>query len=362
LKNIEINSLLPNNFEEYEENMGRLAFSICIDILRQLDIMQKAGDKETLDSLIKKAGIHEQGVYLIERILFILCEDGEFAEEDKVYKRVKKTDIEGPPEFFVILTEAYPEEAASLRWLARAYGSMYGFLKGRVYGEDILFPWGDFDLVEKVYDSGNIYKFYPALAARFIKALIEENNLNDIRIFEAGAGTGNSTKHVLNQIKNGIAEYFYTDISRSLLKQAKKTFSEFNFFNFKMFDLTKPPEDQDIPADYYDIVLGVSVLHALPDVISAVNYLYKLIKPGGYLILSEISPPENSIYRFMELTFGLIPSYSDYSDKKLRPLSPLMRLSSWQQVFDNAGLKSTGYLPEKAEKGFDRGGIVFGQK
>jgi ubiquinone/menaquinone biosynthesis C-methylase UbiE len=106
------------------------------------------------------------------------------------------------------------------------------------------------------------------------------------------------------------------------------------------------------------------VLHATIDIKTSLINIKKLLKDGGCVIIAEVSPPENSIYRFMELTFGLIPSYNNYRDKDIRPLSPLISQKKWIEVLENENFKNVYSIPGLQINNYHnyRGGVIIGFK
>jgi len=87
-----------------------------------------------------------------------------------------------------------------------------------------------------------------------------------------------------------------------------------------------------------------------------------LVKEGGYVVLGEISPPENKLYGYMELTFGLLSSYYSFSDKNLRKTCPIIRPKEWINIFKEVGFKEVIAIPDDGLKDCDRGGIIIAQK
>ena len=134
------------------------------------------------------------------------------------------------------------------------------------------------------------------------------------------------------------------------------------FFDFKTLDIVKNPLEQDFTEKSIDVVVAVNVLHATNNALQSLKNIHKILKPDGVVLLAEISPPENSIYRYMELTFGILPSYFNYQDKDLRPFTPIIRPEQWCNILKVANFRQTDTLPSGKVDMDDRGGIVLGYK
>jgi len=349
----------PKKFSDYEKVFNKCCLAICIDVIKKLGLFSKPGDKESVEGIKSKIGLANQAEYLFNKILYILLEEKVLSFDGKDYQLIKYPDIEGASELLVKVTRDFPEEGAPFQWLARSYSSMIDFIKGEALPEDIMFPWGSFELVEDVYYSSEVYGFYSKLAGIVVKKLIDNVFKKDITLLEVGSGTGNGSAMVFNNTTK-FEKYYFTDISRSLLRGSKKRFEAYDFIDYKLFDITKDYKDQGFENETIDIILAVNVLHATNNVLDVVKKLKKLLKPGGILVNAEIAPPPSSIYRYMELTFGLLPSYNTYDDKDERPISPIIRPEQWCDVYKKAGFVEAEAIPQVSDDFSDRGGVIIG--
>lgn len=359
----------PKNWPEIEVMFNRCCLAISVDIImRHLQLFQKKDDIETLESIKQKINLFKDAEYVFLKMLDILCEEKILERRDDEYICINpEPDIESPSEALVIATRKILSEGASFQWLARAYGGMLHFLKGRLYGEEVMFPFNDFSLVEDVYYTSEVYGFWSKLAGKAVKRIIEKKYNRKVVVFEVGAGTGNGTFNVFQNTENvnqKFEKYIFTDISKSLIKKASKSerFSQYNFIEYRQFDLTKDLKEQDFEEEIADIVLAVNVLHATKNLLEGCKTLYKLVKKGGFVILGEIAPPPFGLYRYMELTFGLLASYYDYEDKEVRPNSPIIRPEKWIELFKKANFTEVLAIPGDRLEGCDRGGIIIAQK
>lgn len=355
-------SVWPQNFGDIENTFNQCSLSICVNIMKQFGIFQKKGQSLDWLDIKKKAGLVKEGEYIIKHILFILCEEGILEKKDDTYICLKVVDMENPAEILVKVTRHFPGEGAAFQWLARAYEGTADVVQGKIPAEDIMFPWGSFELVEDVYFSSKVYGYYSLLAGLVVKRLCDDLYGNKVCLLEVGAGTGNGTACVLEHSSQSFSRYINSDISRSLLKKSKKRFKEYDFMEYKMLDINKDLAEQGMEKESMDIILAVNVVHALDNTVESLKNLYPLLKKNGCLILAEIAPPKNSIYRYMELTFGLLASYYHRDDTDLRPVSAIIRPDKWQEIMKMAGLINTIAVPGNRADGIDRGGVVIGFK
>jgi len=103
-------------------------------------------------------------------------------------------------------------------------------------------------------------------------------------------GTGLLTRslcEVLVERLDVIVEYVVTDVSSALANSAVQTVSYDRAFS-KAFDLSRPPQEQGLDTYSFDIVAGLHVLHAVPDITEVLSSLRTLLVPGGSLLVVEL--------------------------------------------------------------------------
>ena len=149
-----------------------------------------------------------------------------------------------------------------------------------------------------------------------------------------GAGTGSTTEAVLNAIQDQYSSYTYTDISASFFSQAQSTFSQHSSrILYKVFDVTKEPSKQNALERAYDLVIASNVLHATPNLEQTLTNVRKLLKPGGYLVMLEVTDIEPLRPTFF---FGCLPDWW-VGEADGRPHHPLLPTESWGEIFRKTG-------------------------
>lgn len=350
----------PPDYPQYSELMDQCCLSIVFDTIKRIGLFENRDDEKSILDIKSECGISDDKDYILNNLLFILVEDGVLEKRDEKYKLVKVPDIEAPAEFLVRLTKEYPKEADTFLWLARCYGGLYDVLKGRVHPEDALFPYMDFTLLENFYNSSTIYNYYPRLGAAVVTYLIKNIFKRHVSLLEVGAGTGNATWHLLNEVKD-FEKYLFTDISKSLLKRSKKKFENFDFIDYKILDILDLAKE-DYSDERYDIVYAVNVMHSLNNLEKGLTNIKSMLKDTGFLVISELSHPDKSVFRFMELTFGLLPSYYKFEDKENRERTPLLRQERWVSILKKYGFSDAFAIPGERHPDIDIGGVIVGVK
>ncbi|RDL33251.1 putative hybrid nrps pks [Venustampulla echinocandica] len=154
-------------------------------------------------------------------------------------------------------------------------------------------------------------------------------------VLEIGAGTGGATKSFLNELSGSFSTYTFTDISSGFFPKAEQVFSSYSSrMNFKVLDIEKDVQEQGFSDGSFDVVIASLVLHATRNLADTLKNVRRLLKPGGYLLLLEIT--ENEQMRF-GLIFGGLPGWW-LGHEDGRALSPCIGLKEWDLY-----LKQTGF-------------------
>ncbi|KAI0445800.1 hypothetical protein F4803DRAFT_108074 [Xylaria telfairii] len=111
-----------------------------------------------------------------------------------------------------------------------------------------------------------------------------------MRIVEVGAGTGGTTRAVLDALGNQYSSYTYTDISTGFFENARTVFSQhINKLAFKTLNIENNPVDQGFAEGTFDMVISSNCLHATRSLGETLRHCRQLLRPGGRLVLLEIT-------------------------------------------------------------------------
>ncbi|CAN8099843.1 unnamed protein product [Discula destructiva] len=172
-----------------------------------------------------------------------------------------------------------------------------------------------------------------------------------MKLLEIGAGTGGATLPVLRAMSSGgedgdtwLESYDYTDVSSSTFEQAKEKFARWagdgDFMRFGVLNVEQDPTLQGYAAQSYDVVVAVNVLHATKDLQATMTNVRKLLRPGGKLVLVELT----SAAAWANLTLGTLPGWWSFEDSNLRSDSPLLRPEQWDDVLLKTGFSGLDVL------------------
>lgn len=154
------------------------------------------------------------------------------------------------------------------------------------------------------------------------------------KVLEIGAGTGGTSWSILNAIDDAYDSYTYTDISSGFFPNAAEKFSAFaHKMIFKVLNVEDEPSDQGFEEGSYDIIVAALVLHATHDLKRTLHNTRKLLKPGGYLVLLELTGITSVRATF--IMGGLEGWWLGGDDG--RRLTPLVTAVEWDNVLQGSG-------------------------
>ncbi|KAI8950362.1 hybrid PKS-NRPS protein [Xylaria longipes] len=111
-----------------------------------------------------------------------------------------------------------------------------------------------------------------------------------MKILEIGAGTGSATSFILNAVNGAYEHYTFTDISQGFFVSARTKFaSELSRMSFSLLDIEKGIEEQGFAPGSFDLIIASNVLHATRTMKNTLANVRKLLRPGGFLALLEVT-------------------------------------------------------------------------
>ena len=118
----------------------------------------------------------------------------------------------------------------------------------------------------------------------------------NVKILEIGSGTGGTTLPLLEMLggNNGtsprFSSYTFTDISTGFFEKAQAKFKEWApFLTFQKLNIEEDPAAQGFELGSYDMIVAANVLHVSRSMDTTLANVRSLLKPGGKLVLAEIT-------------------------------------------------------------------------
>ena len=192
------------------------------------------------------------------------------------------------------------------------------------------------DLLWKWYRHNISLKVGYAQTANMINTIAHQNPF--LNIIEIGAGTGGITLPVLEALggyggrKPRFRNYAYTDISSGFFENAQKRFEQWeSLMTYARLDIEKDPVEQGFQEGTFDLVIASNVLHATTDMRATLSNAARLLKPGGKLVMIELT--RMLLHHFM---FATLPGWW-LSKEDFRAKGPIMTKQQWDDLLKTSG-------------------------
>lgn len=189
------------------------------------------------------------------------------------------------------------------------------------------------NLLSRFYAEGLIVPNYLQMV-EYLKLLAFKNP--HMNILEIGAGTGGATLPLIQSLdrEEGVLfnRYHYTDISAGFFEQGKTLLGQWaDRIDFKTLDISKDPVQQGFTEAAYDFVIASNVLHATAVLDQTIANSRKLLKPGGRLVLIELT----RLTAHINLIFGTLAGW--WASEDGREDCPLLSKDQWDSTLKQHG-------------------------
>ena len=318
------------------------------------------GERVSVVALAERLGVVSRHRRLFGRLLEILSEEGVLQRTDSVWEAVRPLPCDDPQKQWTSLLSQAPDFSAELTLLGNCGQHLAEVLRGERDPLQLLFPQGQLETAEKLYEDAPFSHAGNALIRQAMAAALADLPLGRrLRVLEIGAGTGGTTAHVLPLLPADRTEYLFTDVSTLFTAKGENKFRAYPFVRYRLLDISRDPTEQDYGPGQFDIVLAANVLHATPDLRQTLRHVKQLLARGGLLLLLEGTSPQ----RWIDLIFGLTEGWWLFSDLELRPSHPLLSRDRWPALLKDAGFDRPAAIRVAGESGgylFDQAVLITG--
>lgn len=112
----------------------------------------------------------------------------------------------------------------------------------------------------------------------------------DMRVLEIGGGTG----LLARALSGSIGTATVTDVAPGMVQAAEAALSDprYDGWEARLYDIEHDP----LPAERYDLVLGLLTLHHMGDVAAVLRRCADLLQPGGHVAVVDLDQDEEGAF------------------------------------------------------------------
>lgn len=320
-----------------EENA--LCALYVIAALTRLGFRPEAGETFTTSGLIAKLGISDGYLRQLTCMLGLLVEEGILSSApDSAWTVLGPLPAADLGARFRALWSTSPASHAHLGLTHRVGQKLAEILRGELDPLAEIFSETSSGTMEEIYDASPVQWYGNATTRALLQRLLDERPPGRrVDVLEIGAGTGGLSGWLLPLLSAEKSRFRFTDVSEAFLSAARARFGDLPFIDYDTLNV-EAPEARHLGAPA-DLVVAANVLHATRDVRETLANIRRLVRPGGCAVFIEVSPG----VRFVELVYGLLPSWWRIQDQVRRPAGPLLPPAAWKDLarecgFDEAAL------------------------
>jgi len=326
-----------------------------LNVLQTMGVFRRPDELHHQRQLRNSLGIADAHLRLFDACLDMLARAGFIVlQGDRIRTQARLGDPELRQDLADLerrraeLAARYPAIVPCLDLLWVCLPHYPAMLSGQRPATEILLPDGDLELVERIYKGNSVTNHLNGLVAELIgwyaNQRLRAGDSTPLQVLEVGAGTGGASAGVLAALASfgTQVEYLYTDISPAFLHHGRQAFGQrYPFVQFRLLDVERDGPSQGYDPASIDLVLANNVIHATHRLDRTLGHLQALLKPGGWLVLSEVT----RLSDFLTLTFGLLPGWWLFEDSERRiPHAPLLSPAGWRKTLPECGLDQVTIL------------------
>lgn len=141
--------------------------------------------------------------------------------------------------------------------------------------------------------------------------------------------------------------YTYTDISTGFFETAQKVFRDYtDQMVFKVLDIEKEIASQGFADHSFDLIVASWVIHATRGLEHTLRNLRRLLKPGGYLLMLEVTDNGPMKSSFI---FGALPGWWLGAEDG-RVLSPCVSPAQWDSLLRKTGFSGIDAITPELDR------------
>lgn len=240
------------------------------------------------------------------------------------------------------------ESPLVLQYLKNNIRSWDSLIRKEAQATLLLFEKGEEDYASALYKETKILTYLNQLVTKYIMEHIKSSD-KETRILEIGAGTGSITDILMKQFqkrdKYKKISYYYTDLSKFFLQNAKKRYEGCIDENlnmvYRILDVDKPVDLSIIDNQKLDIIIAVGVLNNADCTDFCIQQLTKVLNPGGELFIVETVDEVPDI--LISQAFMMLPA----NDRRQKENRMFLSEKDWNDILHENGFCEVKSIPEK---------------
>ncbi|WP_437611379.1 amino acid adenylation domain-containing protein [Erwinia sp. V71] len=225
-------------------------------------------------------------------------------------------------------------------WLFASSHAIENVLREPQLASSLLFPDGDSQASEALYQGNIIADYLGSIAAAMLPPLLGGRDAP--QLLEIGAGIGGLTASTLPAFSAlaAMGEYHHTDVSPWFSNYATERFGHYPSLRTGRYDINQRAAQQHYAAESFDAILAANVLHNAHHLSATLNDIWLMLKPGCSLLLLEATVDK----QLQWVTAAAVLEHAAEGGSSQGD-SPLLSESQWRSALTDAGFELIDIWP-----------------
>lgn len=350
-------ALFDARFARSSALYDEFVYRLTLGVFRDTGLAKAAGAWGTTDELVRRAGLDPgRAAVPVSWMLRHLSARGVVSREDTAGGPRFRAEGVCTLDAASIAAEQRQHDPAGLpsyvlaEMAAREYPA---FLHGGPTGEQILFAPTRLPLWTSYFSNDHsLYAVNNHVGAVAVDAWMPARPAT---ILELGGGLASGAAALLERLSRSgrradVETYRFTELAPAFLRRGQR-FLEERFpdgppLTVAALDMNRSFTQQDVAPESVSIVYAVNTLHVAADLAFTLGEVYRILEPGGQLILSECVRPWPADTLYPEFVFNLLETFrSPRLHPDYRPNGGFLTPEQWTGALQAAGFRDVRLLP-----------------
>jgi acyl transferase domain-containing protein/SAM-dependent methyltransferase len=333
---------LPS-YEQRWALLDDLTAGYIVRTLRDLEAFRNRGAALSVSDMASSTGVLPMYVSLVERWLDRLVSRGLLRRNGATFTAPEPL----APAALAVLEEraraAFADAPYVVDYLVRCGELLTRIVTGKESALETLFPGGSRTTAVDLYRNWATSRYCNQIVGSAVTAMgALLSSTERLAILEIGAGTGSTTASVLPMLPPERTSYWFTDVSEFFFTAARTDFEAYPFVEYGVLDIERGPAEQGYGRNAFHAVIAANVLHATKDLGATMRNVLSLLRPGGLLVVYEVTNPQ----AWIDTSVALIAGWAKSADG-LRDNGPLLSTAAWERLLRDTGFSEVVVLPER---------------
>lgn len=334
------------------EALSRTALRSMLGALQACGLFADRDRAYAAQAVLDAARVAAPHRRLIRRWLKVLAEQGLLRHEADGYRLAEAAPDCGPAamraDWDAVERDwrASADAAGTIDYARSNAERLPALIAGELNAVHLLFPEGRSERARALYRESIAARYQHRCVAALAARLAAQPRTRPLRLLEVGAGTGATSETLLPALQDLPAEhpvdYLFTDVSRYFIEQAAARFGHYPNLRFGLYDIDRCGREQGYSPNHFDLIVAGGVLNAARNTDESLRWLGELLRPGGWLLLSEPTVEEFWVMASQALMLA------DADDERADSQATFLSWTQWRQALDQAGFERVADLPPPA--------------